>query len=136
MKAYMVVGPTKLHPRRLRSFESATDPGVVLIVISAARVTRRGREAGAGCHRQKYALSDPHSRARSRAHLALLIVDSILPRCRTIAALSRRSSTRRGVNRATLSKSKPANAWRNASRLRRMVSQLRPAWKPSRQIFS
>src|SRR3954467_9350616 len=127
MKAYIVVGPTNVHPRRLRSFERAIEPGVVLIVMSTARVTRAGREAGAGRHRQKYALRDPHSRARSRARLALLIVDSIFPRCRTMAAFSRRSSTRRGVNRATRSKSKPANAWRNASRLRRMVSQLRPA---------
>src|SRR3984885_9884709 len=34
------------------------------------------------------------------------------------------------VKRATLAGSKPRNALRNASRLLRMVSQDRPAWKP------
>src|SRR5262249_34160643 len=38
--------------------------------------------------------------------------------------------------RATALKSKPANARRNASRLRRMVSHERPDWKPSRLSFS
>ena len=38
MKVYTVVGPTKVHPRRLRSFESAVEADVVLIAVSAARV--------------------------------------------------------------------------------------------------
>src|SRR5690242_10076214 len=38
--------------------------------------------------------------------------------------------------RATRSKSKPANASRNASRLPSIVRHARPDWKPSRQIFS
>src|SRR4051812_21944862 len=109
MNAYTVVGPTNVHPRRLKSFDSAVDAEVVLIVIRVALVIRRGRDSGSGCQRQKYALSDPHSRTSSRARRALLIVDSIFPRCRTIAASWRRASTRRGVKRATRSMSKPAN---------------------------
>ena len=38
----------------------------------------------------------------------------------------------RGPNSATTSGSKPANAARNASRLRRIVSHDRPDWKASR----
>ena len=46
-----------------------------------------------------------------------------------------------GMNAATATKttgksSKPAKARRKCSRLRRMVIQLSPAWKPSRLIFS
>ena len=40
------------------------------------------------------------------------------------------------VNPATTSGSKPANAIRKASRLRRIVSQDRPDWNPSRQSRS
>ena len=42
----------------------------------------------------------------------------------------------RAVMRATRSGSKPWKARRNASRLRSTVIHERPAWKPSRQIFS
>src|SRR5215211_4563486 len=127
MKAYTVVGPTNVQPRRLRSRESAIDAGVVLIAISAALVIRVGREAGSGCQRQKYDASEPHSLTSSRAWRALLMVDSILPRCRTMAAFASSVSTRLGVKRATRLKSNPAKALRNASRLRRIVSQLKPA---------
>jgi len=47
-----------------------------------------------------------------------------------------RRVTSRAPNRATAAGSKPANPRRNASRLRRMVSQDSPAWKPSRHSFS
>ena len=40
-------------PRRLRSFESARDSGVVLMAINAVLVMRRGREAASGCQVQK-----------------------------------------------------------------------------------
>jgi hypothetical protein len=53
MNAYIVVGPTKLKPRLRRSFESAIDSNVVLIVRSVAQVSRRGRDAGSGSYRQK-----------------------------------------------------------------------------------
>ena len=51
----------------------------------------------------------PPRRAR-RARRALLMTASILPRWRTIAASPSRRSTSRSPNRATRSKSKPANA--------------------------
>jgi len=53
MKAYAVVGPTNVNPRRLRSFESATDSAELGIAASASRVIRRGRLAAAGSKRQK-----------------------------------------------------------------------------------
>jgi len=72
----------------------------------------------------------------SSARRALLIVASILPRWRTIEASFRRRSTSASANSATRAVSKLANARRKASRLRRMVSQDRPDWNPSRQSFS
>src|SRR6266511_2995122 len=60
----MVVGPTKVQPRFLRSFERAIDSGVVLIRRSVAQVSRRGREAGSGSKRQKKATREPTSSPR------------------------------------------------------------------------
>ncbi len=68
------MGPTNVKPRRFRSFASAIDSGVVAIAISTSRVSFLGRDAGAGSQRQKYAASEPHSAASSRARFALLIV--------------------------------------------------------------
>ncbi len=53
MNAYAVVGPTNVQPRRRRSFERATDPGVVPIRRSVAQVIRAGRDAASGSKRQK-----------------------------------------------------------------------------------
>src|SRR5262245_20513965 len=136
MNAYIVVGPTNVQPRFRKSFESAIDSGVVAIVFSRSQVSRRGRDRPSGSYRHTYSESDANSSARSRQRFALLIVLSILPRCRTMPASPRRRVTSRPEKRATRSGSKPANARRKFSRLRRIVSQLRPLWKPSRQIFS
>ena len=103
MNAYTVVGPTNLHPRRFRSFDSATDSGDVDIVPSAASSSTAGRVDGSGSYRHTYAASDPHSSTSSQARLALLIVASILPRCRTIPASVRRRSTSVSSKRATCS---------------------------------
>ena len=64
------------------------------------------------------------------------MVDSILPRWRTMPASCSSRSTSRSPKSATASTSKPAKAARKFSRLRRMVSHDSPDWKPSRQIFS
>ncbi len=44
MKAYIVVGPTNVHPRFRRSLLRARDSSVVAICISASFVIRRGRD--------------------------------------------------------------------------------------------
>ena len=52
MKAYTVVGPTKVQPRFFRSFDSAIDSGELVIAFSAVHVNRRGRDDGPGSKRQ------------------------------------------------------------------------------------
>jgi len=59
--------------------------------------------------------------------LALLIVDSILPRWRMMPSSRSNLVTSRAVNLATRSISKFANARRKFSRFLRIVNQLRPA---------
>src|SRR5436190_17106321 len=108
MNAYIVVGPTNVQPRFRKSLESAADSGVAAIDFSARHVSFRGRDFGSGSNRQTYADSDPHSATRSRHRPALLIVLSILPRCRTIPASPRSRVTSRAVNRATRAGSKSA----------------------------
>ena len=82
----------------------------------------------------------PASRTRRparRARFALLIVRLDLAAVADDAGVARAAARRRGApKRATRSKSKSAKPARNASRLPRIVRQLSPAWKPSRQIFS
>ena len=53
MKAYMVVGPTKLHPRFLRSLERAMDPGEVVMPLMFWGVICSGRVTVAGSNCQK-----------------------------------------------------------------------------------
>src|SRR3954471_11131907 len=117
MNAYIVVGPTNVQPRFRRSFDSATDSGVVAMVFSTPHVSFRGRDFACGSNRHTYSDNDPHSSARSRQRFALLIVLSILPRWRTMPASPSRRVTSRDVNRATRAGSKPANARRKFSRL-------------------
>jgi hypothetical protein len=64
------------------------------------------------------------------------MVASILARLRTMPGSASSRSTSAGPKRATASGSNPANTSRNRSRLRRMVSQLSPAWNPSSDSFS
>jgi hypothetical protein len=52
MKAYIVVGPTNVQPRRRKSFDSATDSGLVDIVFSTSQVSFFGRERRGGSKRQ------------------------------------------------------------------------------------
>ena len=73
-----------------RSFDSATDAGVVAIAAERAHVIRRGRAAGAGSKPHTYAASEPCSSTSSSARRAFAIADSILPRWRTMPASPRR----------------------------------------------
>lgn len=84
MKAWSVVGPTKVQPRRRSSFESAIDSGVALTRRSRDQTTRRGRDAGGGSKRHTNAAREPASSRSAHARRALRMADSIFPRCRTI----------------------------------------------------
>ncbi|CKT25517.1 Uncharacterised protein [Mycobacterium tuberculosis] len=64
------------------------------------------------------------------------MVASIFERERTMPASCMSRSMSASVNLTIFSGTKPLKALRNASRLRRMVSHDRPAWKPSSMSFS
>ena len=68
----------------------------------------------------------------SRKWAAFEIVASTFWRLRTIPASANNRSRSAGPNAATTAGSKPRNAARNASRLRRIVDHDSPAWKLSR----
>ena len=70
------------------------------------------------------------------AACALATVASIFARLRTIPASPISRATSSSPNSATRAISKPANAARKFSRLRRIVSHERPDWNASRQSFS
>ena len=95
----------------------------------------RGRMAASGFILQTQVPNHPHSRRRSITRLALLMFEAILPAwCTMPASASERFTS--ALSKLTIcSASKLANARRKFSRLLRMVSQLKPACKPSRQIF-
>ena len=63
-------------------------------------------------------------------------VASILARLRTMPASCISASFFLSLQRAIFFGSKPSNALRKAGRLRRMVIQESPAWKPSSTSFS
>lgn len=130
MRANMVVGPMKRKPRALSSAASARDSGDVVGTSAAVRGTGVcwGR-----CDHTKLARSDPGPSQPRRFCVAraLLIVASILPRCRMIPRSPNRRSTSRSSNPATASTSKPAKARRKPSRRRRIVAQESPDWNPS-----
>ena len=66
MNAYIVVGPTKLQPRFLRSFDKAIDSGEVMKDEISAAVGRFGRVDALGSNCQMYAPSEPYSLMSSR----------------------------------------------------------------------
>ena len=75
----------------------------------------------------------PESRAR---RVRLRPWSAIFARLRTMPASSISASTCASSKRAMIAGSKLANALRKLSRLRRIVIQESPAWKPSRISFS
>src|SRR5690348_12277133 len=97
----MVVGPTNDHPRFLRSRLSAVASDGGASCTSLLLVSRGGRDRGPGSHCQKYAATDPCSARNSNARFALLIVDSILPRCRMMPGSRSRRVTSRELIRDT-----------------------------------
>ena len=136
----MVVDQTdRLHQARTRwsgrrtgyravfsSFASATDSGEVdRTVRSASAGDARPRDTGASARRTR--------RPARRPRRALSIAASILARFRTIPASAISRSTSASSKAATRSGSKPANASRKFSRLRRIVIQDSPDWNASRR---
>ncbi len=93
-----------------------------------------GRATGSKLH-SRVASEPPDAWSASVAR-ALAIVASILARLRTIPASPSSLVTSSEPKAATAAGTKPWNAARNASRLRRIVSHDSPAWNPSRQSFS
>ena len=124
MSAYAVVGPTKRNPRRLSSLASAVDSAVT----AGTSPIRRGTVPRIGWNDHSSALRPSGSSAATRA---LATVAVILARLRTMPASAISRSTSRSPKRATAWIENPSNAARNASRLRRMVSQDRPDWNAS-----
>ena len=96
-----MVGPTKLQPRFFSSFEISAEVAVFGIAMTAARSTSFGRSCGRGSNFQNQAASEPASSTSSRARLALLMVETILPRWRMMPALASRRSTSFSVKSAT-----------------------------------
>ena len=125
MSAYAVVGPTNRNPRRFSSFASAVDSGVFAGI--SAELRGRGRGGGANDHSSAASPSGWSAAARALATAA-----SILDRLRTIPWSASSRSTSAGPNAATASMANPANAARNASRFRRIVSHDSPDWNASR----
>src|SRR5262245_16761159 len=136
MKAYIVVGPTKVKPSVRSAFESARELSVSVSFTTAPRVRRRGRSRAGGSKRHTKAASEPWRSIRRAACLALWMADSIFARWRTMPASPSSRTTSRVPMRATFSIAKPWKARRKFSRFRRMVSHDSPAWKPSSAIFS
>lgn len=77
MKAYMVVGPTKLNPRFLRSVLKDFDSGVW---AGTSPNLRGAARLAAGANDQTCEANEPNDSTTLRAHRALLMVDSIFPR--------------------------------------------------------
>jgi hypothetical protein len=127
--AYAVTGPVKVKPWRLSSALSALAAGVV----AGTSASVRGAAAGSAAYFQTSALSPS---GRSSAARALTSTALILARFRTMPASASRRSRSASPKAATAARSNPAKAARKFSRLRKMVSQDSPDWKPSRHSRS
>src|SRR5579875_545233 len=92
------------------------------------------RRAGewTGANRQMNSARLPPAARSLRAARALTIAASIFALLRMMRRSARRRATSAVSNAATRSMENPANASRNASRLRRIVNHDKPDWKPSR----
>src|SRR5262245_3972851 len=95
MNACTVVGPTNVQPRFFRSLLIAVDSGLVGLAAIAVQSSFDRAPGRLGSNCQTYEASEPNSPFNSMARRALLMVDSILPRCLTMpASLSRRFTSR------------------------------------------
>ena len=124
-----MVGPTKRKPRFFRSLAIAVDSGVA--AGTSARVAGRGRGPGANDHS-----SLPSPSGSVTATRALCSAASIFARLRTMPGSASSRAASSGPNSATAGIENPANAARNASRLRRMVIHASPDWNASRHSRS
>src|ERR1035438_3486008 len=127
--AYAVTGPVKVNPRRRSSrdrfLEADVQEGMSAVLagpVLAGASWPAPAEASAYC--QTSAASPPGSAC---AAPALRIAASIFARLRTMPASPSSLATSAGPNADTAAMSNPQNAARKFSRLRRMVSQDRPA---------
>ena len=136
MNAWQMTGPQNLKPALRSVFAMRSLSGDDGRMSAGAR-RRLTFVAWSTCcqSRSRNAPRPPASMTRSHAR-ALAIAPSILARLRTMPSSRSRRATSREPYRATFAGSKPSNARRKAGRLRRMVIQLRPAWKPSSTSFS
>ena len=119
----------KVKPCRLSSALSALEAGV----DAGTSASVRGAGPGSPAYFQA---STSRPAGRPSAARALVIAALILDRFLTmpVSAISRAMSC--SPNAATAVGSNPAKAARKFSRLRRIVSQDSPDWKPSRQSRS
>jgi hypothetical protein len=124
-----VTGPVKVKPWRFSSALSALDAGVV----GGTSASVRGAAAGSPAYFQTSAVSPP---GRARAARALTITALTFARFRTMPGSAISRATSASPKAATAAASKPAKAARKFSRLRRIVSQDSPDWKPSRHSRS
>ena len=118
-----------MKPCRLSSALSALDAGVDAGTSASVRGARPGSPA-------YFHTSAVRPSGRSSAARALVITALIFARFLTMpgSAISRATSC--SPKAATAEASNPAKAARKFSRLRKMVSQDSPDWKPSRQSRS
>ena len=131
MNAYTIVEPTNRKPRRRRSADSASDTGVVAGMSPAPAVGGR-RAGGGGTIVARYASNEPNSardlRKAGRCRSSRRSWRGCARSRRRPSARSRSASSKA----ATTAGSKPRNAARKPSRLRRIVDHDRPAWNDSR----
>ena len=129
MKAYTVVGPTNVKPRRFSSLLSAVDSGVLGCALKQACGHPRGaaRAARARSARRTPRASRSVRSARALAARCGWPTRSCRGGARCPGPASSRSTRRRRSARP--SPDRTCERLRKASRLRRIVSQLRPGLK-------
>jgi hypothetical protein len=105
----MMVEPTKLKPRRLRSLETASDSA--LLALKSAALRTRFCTGLPATNAQMYASKEPCSACTRWKARALPIADAIFWRLRTMPGSCIRRATSRSPKRATRATSK---SWKAA----------------------
>lgn len=135
MCAWQTVGPTNLKPRCFKSFDRALDSGeVAFMVFLVSPFGLRKVRLCVNC--QIYRSKLPNSFCTARKQRALVTAALIFIEFRMMPASLIKRATSDFPYPATLRGSKLLNAFRKFSRLRKIVIQLSPAWKPSRISIS
>ena len=141
VRAVVVHDAAGLHRRIERGRPDEAEAGALEGLRKGRRLRRRATptacdEWSAGRCDQKSSCSGVPASRRARVARAFAIAASILPRWRTIDASLEQPLDVALAEARDRSGSKPSNAARKASRLRRIVSHDSPDWKPSRQSRS